>query len=317
MNFSGSSFVVNDASNRLMDSFDLSTTVTLQFNGTSAGSNPIRVDGSGLCLNMARTLSPMIFVAAGKTVELSNIVLKDFSPAHLMLGAGSRLLFGDNVCIQLADNANPLTYSWVFSGTGAVIDGRGKALRLNATDALLINDAKSLTLKDLCMYGLKTTGTAHSLRCIGVNSQLILEDAKIYTDGYFNAVQGNMLIKNDVSFCGADTKVAWTSPGRLTIDSFSSLTFDFGTTFSYDSAARSRNNFVMTDYSSWLKLNNARFHTTRPGLVLSSGSASVENAVIFSSEALNVSEAFRIDRSLKVYVPLGASIEPRGIILYE
>jgi hypothetical protein len=152
---------------------------------------------------------------------------------------------------------------------------------------------------------------------VGANSQLILDDAQLCTDTFFNVVQGNMLVRNEVTFSGMNTKIAWTSPGTCTVDAFSRLTFDFGTTFSYDSAARNRNKFVMTDYSSWLYLNNATFHVTRPGLTLSGGSVYLKNAVVFSSEAQIPAEALLFDSLLKVYVPLGASLEPRGIVMYQ
>jgi hypothetical protein len=313
----GSNIIINAAANELATSIELSLASTISFNGQNAGSSPMVLDGKGLRLSFARVSSPLFIIAPGKTVRLTNIVLKYLSPEHLSLGAGSRLLFGDNVYIQLSDASTALTYSWIFDGVGSVIDGRGKSLRLSVTDALLINDNKDLTLKDMSVFGLKTTGTAHTIRCEGSGSRIFFDDATLYPDIFFNIAQGNATARNTVTVRGKDTKLAWTSLGSFTIDPYSMLKFDYGTTFSYDSPAITRNKFVMTDYSSLLHLNNATFHATRPGLVLAAGSVFLENAVVFSSEGQLEAESLRIDSLLKVYVPLGASLEVRGKVVYQ
>jgi len=313
----GSNITIDAAANELATSIELLTSATLTFNGRNSGTSPIVLDGKGLRLSCARVSVPLIIIAAGKTAVLTNIVLKEFAPIHVRLGAGSKLLFGDNVYIQLSDAADTLTYSWVFDGIGSVIDGRGKSLMLGVTDALLINDNKNLTLKDMSVFGLKTTGTAHTMRCEGSGSRIFFDDATLYPDVFLNISQGNATARNTVIVKGKDAKLAWTSSGSFTVDSYSTLKFDYGTTFSYDSPSMTRNKFVMTDYSSLLHLNNAIFHSTRPGLVLSSGSIFLENAVVFSSEGRLEAESLWFDSLLKVYVPLGASLEIRGKVVYQ
>lgn len=312
---SSAGVIVDAASNALPSNYDLSTTYSFYFRGASSSS--MTIDGCGYLLQMARTTSPLLVVNDNKSVRLTNIVLKDFSPAHIKLGRNSTLTFGDNVYIQLADNAGPITSSWYFDGMDCVIDGRGKTLQIKANDALLVNDAKQLCLKDLKLVGAGSGATTSRLRCTGKRAQLTFDDVTLFLDPLFNIKQGNLLIKNQVTVKGRGNMLAWTSTGTLTIDSNACLSFDYGTTFSYDSASGSRSQLIMTDLSSVLQFNNACLCATHTGLILSNGSIFFDNLVTVSSEASNEAEAIVFDSSVKAYVPLGATFDVRGKVVYE
>lgn len=303
----------DEALTRLVANYDLTITYSFFFRG-SASSNMV-VDGRGLFVRMARTDEPLISIPDNKNVRLTNIVLKDFSPNHLKLGRNATLTFGDNVYIQLAENASPLAYPWLFDGMNCVIDGRGRVLKIQEADSLLVSDAKQLCLKDLKLIGAGSDVTTSRLRCAGSRSQLTFDDVTVFLDPLFNIKQGNLLIKNNVSLRGRGNVLAWTSTGTLTIDSFACLSFEHGTTFSYDSASARRDRLVMTDLSSALRFDNASLCATHTGLILSNGSIFFDNLVTVSSEASNEAEAIVFDNSVKAYMPLGTTFDVRGIVV--
>ena len=286
---SATGLVIDVASVALSGNMDLNLTASVFFRGKN--SSTMVFDGQGMFFQMPRTASPFLQVAAGKSVKLQNLVLKDFSPVHIRLAAGASLVFGDNVYIQLADNAAPVTTSFVFDGARSVIDGRGKFLTLGAPDAVLVNDGKDVTFKDMTVLGLRSTGTAHTLRCAGANAQVVFDDAKLVLDSFFNMIRGNVLVRNHVAIKGRGTTFAWTSAGSLAIDSNATLKLDYGTTFSYDSSSRLRTQLIMTDASSLLHVNNATLCATHTGVILSRGSMYFENVVTLSSEASYEAEA--------------------------
>lgn len=309
----GAGLIFDAATATLASNYDINTTYSVFFRGASSSS--MVIDGQGQFLQMSRVASPLLIVNDNKNVRLTNIVLKDFSPDHLKLGRNSTLTFGDNVYIMLSESAAPLTSSWYFDGINCVIDGRGKVLQIQANDSLLVNDAKQLCLKDLKLIGAGSGATTSRLRCAGSRSQLIFDDVTVFLDPLFNIKQGNLLIKNQVSMRGRGNMLAWTSTGTLTIDSFACLSFDYGTTFSYDSASRRKDRLIMTDLSSVLRFDNASLCATHTGLILSNGSIFFDNLVTVSSEASNEAEAIVFDSSVKAYMPLGTTLDFRGIVV--
>jgi len=313
---SSTGLVVDAALTQLSGNMDLSITSSIFFRGKNATN--MTFDGQGFYFQMPRATVPFLQVAARKNVVLKNIVLKDFSQEHLRLFASASCVFGDNVYIQLASSSQALTSAWVFDGSGAIIDGRGGALQLGATDVILINDARDLTLKNIRLLGCSSTGTAHRMRCVGTQSTLILDDSMLMIDSLFNLAQGNVVIRNDVTIKGIAGTLAWTSTGTMQLDPFACLKFDYGSTFSYDSGAKNaRNSFVMSDASSLLYLNNARLHVTRAGLTLSRGSMYFENVVTLASEAQTEAEALVLDKNLQAFVPNGSTIDVKGKVVYQ
>lgn len=312
---SGSGLVIDVASVALSGNMDLSTTSSVFFRGRSA--TTMTFDGQGFFLQMPRASNPFLQIAARKNVILKNIVLKDFSPEHIRLFTSASIVFGDNVLIQLADSTQRLNSSWVFDGVGSVVDGRGGSLQLNVADAILVNENKDVTFKNIRLMGVSSQDTGHKIRCRGVLSRVILDDATVILDSFFNVVQGNMIARNDVTIKGLGSTLAWTSTGTLRLDSFACLKFDYGTTFSYDAASKTRTNIVMNDVSSLLYLNNATVHATRAGLTLSTGSLYCENIVTFVSEATVEAEALVLDKSLQAFVPNGSTVEIKGKVVYQ
>lgn len=314
---SSKGLVVDAALTQLSGNMDLSTTSSIFFRGKSA--TTMTFDGQGFYFQMPRASVPFLQVAASKNVVLKNIVLKDFSQEHLKLLTSATCVFGDNVYIELASSSQALTSSWVFDGAGAIVDGRGGALQLGIRDAILINDARDLTFKNIRLLGCSSTGTTHRMRCAGAQSTLIFDDSTLMIDSLFNLTQGNVVIRNDVTIKGVGGTLAWTSAGTLRLDAFACLKFDYGSTFSYDAALSpgARNNFVMSDDSSLLYLNNARLHATRVGMTLARGSMYFENIVTLESEAQTAAEALVLDKSLQAFVPNGSTIDVRGKVVYQ
>ena len=312
---SSTGLVIDAALNLLSGNMDLNVTSSVFFRGKNAAS--MIFDGQGFFLQMPRASAPFLQVAARKRVVLKNIVLKDFSPEHLKLLSAASLVFGDNVYLQLADTVQPISTSWVFDGIGAVVDGRGGSLQLSVADAILVNDAKEVTFKNVRLLGVSSTGTTHRMRCAGPLSNIILDDSTVMINSFFNVTQGSVTARNDVTFKGLRSTFSWTSTGTLRLDPFACLKFDYGTTFSYDAASKTRTNVVFADASSLLYLNNATVYVTRTGLTLAGGSMYCENIVTLASEAQTEAEALILDKSLQAFVPNGSTVEIKGKVVYQ
>ncbi len=312
---SSAGIIVDAALTTFSGNMDLSLTSSVFFRGKNASS--MIFDGQGFFMQMPRSGGPFLQVAAGKKVVLRNIVLKDFSPEDLSLQTGASLVFGDNVYLRLSDTTQPLTTSWVFDGNGAVVDGRGGALQLQATDAILVNDTKDVTFKNIRLLGMKSTQTAHRLRCAGASSKIIFDETLLMVDSFLNLTQGNVVMRNNVTVRGLGSTFAWTSAGTMRLDPFACLKFDYGTTFSYDASSKVRTNLVFSDASALLHMNQATLHATRSGLLLSTGSMYFENIVTLESEAQTVAEALVIDKSLQAFVPNGSTVAVKGKVVYQ
>jgi hypothetical protein len=306
----------DDANNALVKNQDLSSSHKITFRGNA--SSTVSLDGAGFICQMPRAATAVIVVSDNKHALLSNVVLKDFSPAHIQIGTGASFRFGDDVYIQLADNASDLTYTWSFDGN-STIDGRGKSLTLAGNDSIRVNDHRTLTVKDTVLHGVKTINDGIG-RIYGVDpsSKIILDDVTMYLDGTYNYSHGALDINNNVKIRGNGKTIAYTSTTALTINSNSQLFCDRGVTFSYDSRSAAQDKIVFTDASSQLYFNASTLHVTNTGLHLQTGAVLFDDKVTVSAEATQyTNEAVRFNSNLKAYILAGASLNVLGIIKYE
>jgi hypothetical protein len=306
----------DDANNALVKNQDLSSSHKITFRGNA--SSTVSLDGAGFICQMPRAATAVIVASDNKHALLSNVVLKDFSPAHIQIGTGASFRFGDDVYIQLADNASDLTYTWSFDGN-STIDGRGKSLTLAGNDSIRVNDHRTLTVKDTVLHGVKTINDGIG-RIYGVDpsSKIILDDVTMYLDGTYNYSHGALDINNNVKIRGNGKTIAYTSTTALTINSNSQLFCDRGVTFSYDSRSAAQDKIVFTDASSQLYFNASTLHVTNTGLHLQTGAVLFDDKVTVSAEATQyTNEAVRFNSNLKAYILAGASLNVLGIIKYE
>lgn len=315
------------------ESFD-SINRALNFRGNNASN--LTWDGAGFAMQFARgaALSNSLVVAAGKTVTLQNVVLKDFSSSAVSLGAGASLVFGNGVTIQLGAN-EALTMTWSFTGQAAAstIYGNGKNLSLASlsggnTVGISVGAGEgagspvSLNIEDVHLQGLSggvaldtlvadnyTYSTASAyvassnrLRCVDYTGIINLRNVDLNLAGNYTLSAGNINIYNDVAIRGHGYTFAFSSNGTLAIKSGSTLLVDRNVTLSYDSSglgalglAASKNQLTMEDSTARLYLNGCTLYGTVTSPALQNGIVVVSDKVTFSSEGVLDSEALTLN----------------------
>lgn len=242
----------------------------LNFRGSSASN--MTWNGGGCCIQFPRGTSQAgsIVVAAGKTVTLENVVLKDFSSAACSLGVAAALVFGNGVTIELGATED-LSMTWSFTGqsTASIIRGVGNVLNLGglgsnfvgisvglgaaqaaASSTLWLNDVKIVGLAGAVNLGASgvlsskqtySTGEAYIasrnlIRCVNYADVINLRNSEINLAGNYTLSTGSINVYNDVAIRGKGYKFAFSSNGTLAIQSASTLLIDRNVTFSYDSS---------------------------------------------------------------------------------
>jgi len=300
------------------------TNRVLNFRGTSASN--MTWNGGGLALQFARGTgqSGSLVVAAGKTVTLENVVLKDFSSACCTIGAGGSLVFGNGVTIELGANED-LSMTWSFTGqtTASIIRGVGNYLNLGALSgsnfvglavgapAGAVSGSVTLWLNDVGLMGLQGAVNAAAntyrsnasyiasrnlMRCVNAADIINFRNSDINLTGNYTLSCGSINIYNDVALKGKGYTFAFSSNGTLAIQSASTLLIDRNVTFSYDSSGlgasgdtklmvnASKTQLTMADQTSRLFLNGCTFYGTLTSPRLQTGVLVVNDRVTMTSE---------------------------------
>jgi len=328
----------------------------LSFRGTSATN--MTWNGGGLAIQFPRgtSQSGALVVAAGKTVTLENVVLKDFSSAACTLGAGASLVFGNGVTIELGAKED-LSMTWSFTGqtTASIIRGVGNVLSLASLSTnyvgisvgagqggspvtLWMNDVKVEGLtgavnKDTLVSTANTYSTnaaylasRNLIRCVDYTGVLNLRNSELSLAGNYTFSAGNINIYNDVAIKGKGYTFAFSSNGTLAVQSASTLMLDRNLTFSYDSSglgargpAASKTQLTMADQTSRLYLNGCTFYGTMTSPKLQTGILVVSDRVTLQSEGTVDANSIALSDAggLRVEVLAGAVFDIIGALSYE
>lgn len=114
------------------------------------------INGAGFYIQFARHPSTSIFnVNAEKSVQFSNILLKDFPAQSNTLGSSAQLIFGDGCNVELGENAI-LTTTWYFSGQ-SVMNGNGKTLKFGSGGSIVIKPGAGVLFDNITIKGIGTS----------------------------------------------------------------------------------------------------------------------------------------------------------------
>ena len=270
--------------NRLMAGFCLENSATsLTYNGKGSVSGNIELRGGSVYLN-----NDMNFSTGTKFLDCGEFYCNNYSiffekniygwslPYISQVGdfffRDANLFIHDNMAIRSTIK---------FSGDSS-IDCLESQLSLEDVNASIIIDvASTLLIKNATIKNI----SANKIRCLGDNSELILENVKWVQDANTTFTTGKLKFKNKVKMKG-DSVFAYQSNQESKILKETDLTLDSGITFSYDPPIASQDLFVFEDNTSCLFLNSASFHTTSTGVTLKDGNLIVKNNSSFSAEIL-------------------------------
>jgi len=255
-----------------------------------AAAGTVNFDGDTHFIHFARESKdpsgpdPMITIAGGDTLNLTNVVLKDFSPGYIGPETGPSIFFGDATTIEMTDN-EMIDPNYTMSINGKVtINCFGNKLDLSEREiAIDILPSSTLVLLNTHLIGLED----YNLRCLGDDATLTMSNCILQLDYNYSFTQGHMNIYQDVVVTG--TKIfTYHSPQPCTIHPHARLMFELGSTFSYDGNVR-KDSIVMIDKTSQLSLRGCTLHVTTTGLQLTKGTLVIDHIVELASEAEFVS----------------------------
>jgi hypothetical protein len=199
------------------------------------------INGHGHSIYCACPADGVIDVAPGSTIFFHHVTFRNYTDAIFNLGAGSLIVFGDAVHLELLQ-AQTLQQQWTFTGNSEIC-GIGKELMIDPY-AIVVSQNSSLRIHGVDLTGLKNT----NLSCYDDSSALILSDAGIYLDDDFDFLTGSITFERNVDIIGTHTLTFFSeSPSTIAKDSqlyMSDITLNFiPSTFNRDL-------FTMVDQSS-------------------------------------------------------------------
>jgi len=260
---------------------------------TATAGGDVTLDGSTHFIHFARETAettgsdPMLIIAGGNKFELTNVVLKDFSPDYIDLQNNSSILFGNGTTIEITNNES-ITTNYTLSCHGKVIiNCFGNELNLSHNVAALdVLPSSTLIIQNARITGLES----NNLRCLAPDATLTLSNCSLVMSSDYSFTEGYLSINQEVIIAGLQT-FAYQSPQPLTIHPNAQCKFDLGTTFSYDSgttpANAGNNRFTMIDQTSKLFLNGCTLHVSTTGLQLTKGTIIVDHIVTVEGESNN------------------------------
>jgi hypothetical protein len=289
-----------------------------------------------------------IVLESDTTLEFRDVVLKDFDPDYIKLGASnSSVTFGDDVVIELARNQD-LTVSWSFVGN-ATIDGQGSALNLNTPNAITVAAGKTLTLKDVIITGLQNGTNLSDYGRIHLHddtSVLTMKSAQIVLAGDYTFSTGYFNIYEDCGVSGKDQVFTYSSGAQSIIQADATWRFDRNTTLSYEADLRiyppdfawtstsydaSRNRIKLNTTTSRLFLDGCTLWSTHTGIYLDTGvlvvndkvtlhsAAGVEEGIVGTGSYVTQSsgEEAEFNANLRIEMLSGAVLDIDGQLKYE
>ncbi|MDR3549840.1 MAG: hypothetical protein P4L31_00360 [Candidatus Babeliales bacterium] len=172
---------------------------------------------------------------------------------------------------------SPVALSTTLTFQGAcILNGNGNVITFASAAAISVASGGSLLIKNATLQGVAGT----QLSCVDNTAALSLQNVTIIQDGNSTFNQGILNILNDVVVTGS-TVFAFRSTNSLNINSFSTLFFDLGSTFSYDTTNASLIKFA--DASAQLFLHGATLSATGTGVNLINGTLNIDQNSFFSS----------------------------------
>ncbi len=236
--------------------------------------------GSNLFLDTNISISGGIDLRGTSTLTLLRDVMLDngvtFSDSGCIYSFGSSLIMNGNLTIP----ANKVLHC----GGKLVIDGNGNTLTLGSGAQLFLDNAATLTLRNMVVKTTHQYPGAPALTISSTLSKLALDNVMLNLSDDLYVNRGSLFIHNDVMVTGTSALV-YRSTSPSYIASQGCLYFDNGTTFSYAPACTNKDLIVMADASSTLVLDGCSLKCTNTGMRLTKGRLYMDTKVALDSAA--------------------------------
>jgi hypothetical protein len=219
------------------------------------------------------------YIAVGTTTNLRVYFLNQLSTYRMAY------LFNKT---NLTLNSDLQLNSTVTVNGNCTINGNDNKLILGTNANLKIATGSTLNLQNIEIVGLNKS----NLECLDNSGSIIIENSTLTVTSNFVFDAGSMLFNLGVKISGTN-KFSYTSRMTSTINSYSMLYLDKSLTFSYAPVGAYRNLIYMPDNSAYLVLDGCTLHSSRTGLLLTSGQLFIDNSVALQSEGVARSQAIQ------------------------
>lgn len=170
-----------------------------------------------------------------------------------------------------------------------VLNLNGNRINLQQDSLINVLPGSNLTIKNAEIYGLYK----QNLRCLSDDSSVTFENCKLTLTSDYLFDVGSIKFLSDINFSGTSC-FTYASRKTSTIDSFSTLYFEQGITFSYAPKNSRRDLIYMPDFTSELFLDGTTLRTTTTGIEFTRGTLLLDNQVTFSAVGSSLSESISI-----------------------
>ena len=292
------------------------TNATLYKDGFSVAANKT------LTLNDSLPVSGSINLNGSGSISLTN----DLTLASDTQFISSGNISGNNNSIILSNNLTIPDGNNLYIRSDTIIDGQGHNLIMGTGAKLIVDPSVTLTLKNLNWFN---TLTIPPIEMRAATSGLALQDTNICFDRDFSFTQGHMYIHQDVMITGSK-QFTYASTSPMTIQPFSTLYFDIGTTFSYspgESRAHTtdeRNLIRLYNETSNIHFNTCTINIPDYGLQLSKGKLIFENGITFNGNTTHNNEAHSFEwgtgvagDDLAIEALAGARLNTNGFVYHH
>ncbi|MFA6535519.1 MAG: hypothetical protein WCS92_04640 [Candidatus Babeliales bacterium] len=230
--------------------------------------NDVTFNGSTNAINFAKSANPLITIQAGKTLNFTNVALRNFKFDYLNLEPGAKIIFDDKTRIELLDTQN-LNTTYTFRGN-TVIDGMGKQLTFGPYGGIELHS--SVQFEDIILYGI----SGSKLSGWDDSSTMTFQRVTLYLDNDFTLTKGHFEVIDWLDVVGSATFNYNTNKQSIIWD-HATMTFWGDSTFHYMPPVANRDLINFVDERSVFSLNGGTISSTTTGMRLLGGSLQLNN----------------------------------------
>ncbi len=278
---------------------------------SSDQSNYTYIEGNGYSIVLAEGFQNLIQVEPGHTLEIGNVIIRNYDEFGIYLPETATLRFLDSA-LEIIDNrtlSRPLNIAGI-----AIINGYGYTLNFEPGASINVETGQ-LEINNMVLQGIQE----QNLRCMQNNANLTLQNCNlVLTDDY--RFRDGGLIFLDSTISGFHT---FSFESSISCSIQRSLLLDTGVTFSY-SPPVARNDLIWTDTSSILYLNGCTLKTTSTGLCLTKAKIVVDGQnQAYNDGVTTLSGAFILGNGdpaydVKLEILPGAKLDfASGVLIYK
>lgn len=196
-----------------------------------------------------------------------------------------------------------------INGNGNVLDFGQVSSCGKPVGAIQARTGARLIIEDAIIKNVQ----GNRLSCLMNDGVITCSNCTLELSGAYTFSTGAMIFSGDVHITGSN-KFIYSTYNTSTVSSYSTLTFEQGTTFNYAPIIAHKNLLHLSGDTSSLYLNGCTLSATRTGLRLSGGSLFFDNRVTVTSAALFKAEAIEFANDLNITVLAVAKVDLYGHI---